>query len=156
MEVTPPEPCATAEERECGVRDRLGRIGDKWTVLVVAEVSPESKRFRQLQRSVHGISQRVLTLTLRRLERDGLITRTVAAAVPPQVTYALTREGLSLSRVLQHVVALAVFMRKRLDDIGRQGTSSIHRPDRPLKGVRQRSGTAFSCPAHHRTDQDFV
>lgn len=62
MEVTPPEPCATAEERECGVRDRLGRIGDKWTVLVVAEVSPESKRFRQLQRSVHGISQRVLTL----------------------------------------------------------------------------------------------
>ncbi|WP_288432283.1 helix-turn-helix domain-containing protein, partial [uncultured Deinococcus sp.] len=67
MEVTPPEPCATTEELECGVRNRLGRIGDKWTVLVVVEVSPEPKRFRQLQRSVHAISQRVLTLTLRRL-----------------------------------------------------------------------------------------
>ncbi|WP_288481387.1 helix-turn-helix domain-containing protein [uncultured Deinococcus sp.] len=114
MEVTPPEPCATTEERECGVRNRLGRISDKWTVLVVVEVSPEPKRFRQLQRSVHAISQRVLTLTLRRLERDGLITRTVAAAVPPQVTYVLTPEGLSLSGKLQCVVAWAVVHEKQI------------------------------------------
>ena len=81
---------------ECGIREVLDRIGDKWSVLLVVELAKGIHRFRALQRAVPGISQRMLTLTLRRLERDGLITRTVHPTVPPQVDYELTGIGRSL------------------------------------------------------------
>ena len=86
---------------DCGIRDVLDRIGDKWSVLVVVELAQGVRRFRELQRAVPGISQRMLTLTVRRLERDGLVTRTVFATVPPQVEYELTASGHSLTRLVK-------------------------------------------------------
>ncbi|MEK7402852.1 MAG: helix-turn-helix domain-containing protein [Gemmatimonadota bacterium] len=82
----------------CGVRDVLDRIGDKWSVLVVGLLSNGSLRFSELRRSIEGISQRMLTLTLRGLERDGLVTRTVTPSIPPRVDYALTNLGRTLLR----------------------------------------------------------
>lgn len=72
------------------IRGILDRIGDKWTLLVVATLDGERLRFTELHQRIPGISQRMLTLTLRHLERDGLIARTVFAEVPPRVEYELT------------------------------------------------------------------
>ena len=78
------------------VSEVLQRIGDKWTVLVVGELGGGPKRFNEIRRSLGSISQRMLTLTLRGLERDGLVTRTVFPTVPPRVDYELTKLGHSL------------------------------------------------------------
>src|SRR5262252_3957752 len=78
------------------VSDVLDRIGDKWSVLVVVMLGDGRKRFNELRRSIASISQRMLTLTLRALERDGLVTRTVFATIPPRVEYELTKLGRSL------------------------------------------------------------
>lgn len=82
---------------ECSVKDVLERIGDKWSILLLAALAREPHRFRALQRQVDGISQRMLTLSLQRLERDGLIRRTVLHTRPPAVEYALTPVGESLT-----------------------------------------------------------
>lgn len=74
----------------------LGVIGDKWSILVVGTLRDRTLRFGELHRAVTGISQRMLTLTLRQLERDGLLTRTVHASVPPRVEYTLTELGSTL------------------------------------------------------------
>ena len=74
----------------------LVRVGDKWSVLIVALLGGGPRRFNEIKRMVGGISQRMLTLTLRGLERDGLVTRTVTPSNPPRVDYALTELGLSL------------------------------------------------------------
>ena len=74
----------------------LSRIGDKWSVLIVMELAKSARRFNELKRDVAGISQRMLTLTLRGLERDGLVTRTVFPTIPPRVDYALTALGRDL------------------------------------------------------------
>jgi len=74
----------------------LARIGDKWTVLVVSTLGEGSRRFNQLRREIPSVSQRMLTLTLRNLERDGLVSRTVTPSIPPRVDYALTSLGCSL------------------------------------------------------------
>lgn len=82
---------------ECpAVREVLNRVGDKWSVLVVALLGDGKMRFSELRRAIEGISQRMLTLTLKGLERDGLVTRTVYATVPPRVEYELTKLGRSL------------------------------------------------------------
>jgi DNA-binding HxlR family transcriptional regulator len=78
------------------ISDVLARVGDKWSVLVVSRLGSGSMRFNELRRSIGGISQRMLTLTLRGLERDGLVTRTVFPTVPPRVDYALTPLGRDL------------------------------------------------------------
>jgi len=78
------------------VSDVLARVGDKWSVLVVSRLGDGPMRFNELRRSIGGISQRMLTLTLRGLERDGLITRTVFPTIPPRVDYALTPLGRDL------------------------------------------------------------
>lgn len=85
----------------------LGRIGDKWTVLIITLLGDGSKRFNEIKRMVEGISQRMLTLTLRGLERDGLVKRTVTPTTPPRVDYELTRLGRSLRRALEPVGAWA-------------------------------------------------
>ena len=82
----------------------LSRIGDKWTVLVVMTLAGGSKRFNELRREIPSVSQRMLTLTLRNLERDGLVNRTVTPTIPPRVDYELTDLGRSLQ---QPVVALS-------------------------------------------------
>jgi DNA-binding HxlR family transcriptional regulator len=74
----------------------LARIGDKWTVLVVQTLADGSKRFNELRREIPSVSQRMLTLTLRNLERDGLVSRTVTPTIPPRVDYELTKLGKSL------------------------------------------------------------
>jgi DNA-binding HxlR family transcriptional regulator len=104
------------EHEDCGIRDVLDRIGDKWSVLVVVELAQGVRRFRQLQRAVPGISQRMLTLTVRRLERDGLVTRTVHPTIPPQVEYELTPTGDSLTHLVK---ALADWSAEHRDTIAR-------------------------------------
>ena len=76
----------------------LSRIGDKWTVLVVQTLGGGSRRFNELRREIPSVSQRMLTLTLRNLERDGLVSRTVTPSIPPRVDYALTELGQSLQK----------------------------------------------------------
>src|SRR5689334_10248635 len=92
---------APAECRRVG--EVLARVGDKWTVLVINELGDGSKRFNVLRREIPAVSQRMLTLTLKNLERDGLVSRTVTPSVPPRVDYALTDLGRSM---LQPVRAL--------------------------------------------------
>ncbi|MFC7549393.1 winged helix-turn-helix transcriptional regulator [Plantactinospora sp. GCM10030261] len=99
--VTMLEPCGSPTHPDCGLRDVLDRLGDRWSVLVIAELSGGTRRFRELQRNVHGVSQRMLTLTVRRLERDGLVLRTAYPTVPMTVTYELTDRGRSLSELLR-------------------------------------------------------
>ncbi|MGI8611524.1 MAG: winged helix-turn-helix transcriptional regulator [Sphingomicrobium sp.] len=74
----------------------LSRIGDKWTVLVVATLGDGPRRFNELRREIPSVSQRMLTLTLRNLERDGIVSRTVTPSIPPRVDYELTALGHSL------------------------------------------------------------
>ncbi|MES9603865.1 winged helix-turn-helix transcriptional regulator [Actinomadura sp. NPDC000929] len=95
------DPCGRADHPDCGIRDVLDRIGDKWSVLVVVELAGGPRRFRELQRAIDGISQRMLTLTVRRLERDGLVLRTVYPTVPAQVDYRLTETGTSLTHLVK-------------------------------------------------------
>jgi DNA-binding HxlR family transcriptional regulator len=88
----------------CLARDVLDRVGDKWTVQVIHLLGPGTMRFSELRRSVEGISQRMLTVTLRGLERDGLVVRRVFAVVPPRVEYTLTPLGESLLDVVGALV----------------------------------------------------
>ncbi|MBA8956340.1 winged helix-turn-helix transcriptional regulator [Actinomadura namibiensis] len=81
----------------CQLRDVLDRVGDKWSVLVMALLGDGPRRYSELQRGIEGISQRMLTLTLRSLERDGLVVRTVTPSSPPRVDYSLTPVGRTLS-----------------------------------------------------------
>ena len=96
------------------VSEVLDRVGDKWSVLVVTMLGDGPKRFNELRRAIASISQRMLTLTLRGLERDGLVTRTVFATVPPRVDYALTELGRSL---LVPVHGLGLWARQNRDRI---------------------------------------
>lgn len=80
----------------CKARDILDRIGDKWSLTVIHQIGMTTKRFTELLRIVPGISQRMLTATLRGLERDGLVSRTVYPVVPPKVEYRLTPMGQTL------------------------------------------------------------
>jgi DNA-binding HxlR family transcriptional regulator len=86
------------------LRDVLARIGDKWSVIVICRLDGKPRRFNELRRLAEGITQRMLSATLRRLERDGLVRRTVYPTVPPQVEYALTERGRSLHTILYQLV----------------------------------------------------
>ena len=88
--------------------DVLSRVGDKWSVFVVSRLGDGPKRFNELRREIGGISQRMLTLTLRGLERDGLITRTVFPTVPPRVDYELTALGRDLLNPVSALGAWAI------------------------------------------------
>ena len=81
----------------CAIREVLDRIGDTWSVLVIVNLKAQPMRFNALKRSIEGISQRMLTVTLRSLERDGLVRRTVRPTTPPEVEYSLTELGISLA-----------------------------------------------------------
>ena len=96
------------------VSEILNRIGDKWTMQVVVVLREQPLRFNELKRQVHGISQQMLTRTLKLLERDGLVTRTVRDTSPPQVDYALTPFGVSLA---EPVGALAQWAFAHLDTL---------------------------------------
>ncbi len=98
------EPCGQPEHEDCGLRTILDRLGERWTVMTIAELASGPKRFRQLERAIAEISQRMLTLTVRRLERDGLIIRTVEATIPPAVTYELSERGQSFATLISQLV----------------------------------------------------
>lgn len=91
-----PRPVPVSEHEACPVTEVLRRVSDKWTVLVLVLLGQRRYRFNELHRSVAGISQRMLTRTLRSLEEDGLVAREVRPTVPPSVTYWLTPLGESL------------------------------------------------------------
>src|SRR5687768_2273545 len=92
----------------------LSRIGDKWTVLVVATLGDGPRRFNELRREIPSVSQRMLTLTLRNLERDGLVSRTVTPSIPPRVDYELTALGHSL---LEPIMALTQWALDNIEQI---------------------------------------
>jgi DNA-binding HxlR family transcriptional regulator len=113
-QVKGPLPAGPCGDDDCGIRDVLDRLGDKWTVLVIVELSKGIRRFRELQRAIPGISQRMLTLTTKRLCQDGLVERTAYPTVPPQVDYRLTPMGHSLADT---VFGLADWSRDHKDAI---------------------------------------
>jgi DNA-binding HxlR family transcriptional regulator len=88
----------------CEVRQILDRIADKWSLLVIALLERRKLRFTELKKSIEGISQRMLTNTLRQLERDGIVKRTVFPVVPPRVEYELTALGCTLHETIQSLV----------------------------------------------------
>ncbi|MEV6335311.1 helix-turn-helix domain-containing protein [Nocardia vinacea] len=101
-------PCAgIPAERMEFIRQVLDRIGDKWSMLVIAVLDAGPRRYTDLQHDVPGISQRMLTLTLRQLQQDGLVTRTAYAEVPPRVEYALTPLSRSLLEIVTSLIAWA-------------------------------------------------
>jgi DNA-binding HxlR family transcriptional regulator len=100
-----PGPCSRWPAESIGtIRQVMARAGDKWSTLVVATLRDGPMRYTDLQRAIPGISQRMLTLTLRQLQRDGLITRTAYAEVPPRVEYALTALGTTLLDIVLSLI----------------------------------------------------
>ncbi|MEU1622672.1 helix-turn-helix domain-containing protein [Streptomyces sp. NPDC005722] len=95
------------EESRPLIRSVLERIGDKWSVVVVCQLGESTYRFNELRRLTRPITQRMLSVTLRALERDGLVARTVHHTVPPQVDYALTERGRSLLHVVRDLAGWA-------------------------------------------------
>jgi DNA-binding HxlR family transcriptional regulator len=110
--VLPPQPHLDSDCR--GAASVLARVGDKWSVFVIMLLGNGPRRFNEIKRMVGGISQRMLTLTLRGLERDGLVTRTVFPTIPPRVDYELTDLGRGLS---QPVIALGTWAIEHLTEI---------------------------------------
>jgi DNA-binding HxlR family transcriptional regulator len=106
-ERTPAPAASGAEVGNSRARDVLDRVGDKWSVYVISLLGDGPRRFTQLLRTIDGISQRMLTVTLRGLERDGIVTRTVYPVVPPRVDYELTRTGETLLATVRELVAWA-------------------------------------------------
>jgi DNA-binding HxlR family transcriptional regulator len=109
------------------VSEVLARIGDKWTILVVGELGNGPKRFNEIRRALGSISQRMLTLTLRALERDGLVTRTVYPTIPPRVDYELTRLGRSLLKPVNSIGLWARQNRNAIQEARRRFDSSASR-----------------------------
>ncbi|TDD86079.1 winged helix-turn-helix transcriptional regulator [Actinomadura rubrisoli] len=91
----------------CRAREILDRVGDKWSLQVIALLGERTKRFTELKREIDGISQRMLTVTLRGLERDGIVSRTVYPVMPPRVDYALTPLGRTLMDAASSLVRWA-------------------------------------------------
>jgi DNA-binding HxlR family transcriptional regulator len=115
------------------VREVLDRVGDKWSVLVVGLLSEGPRRFSDLRRAIEGISQRMLTLTLRGLERDGLISRTVYPTIPPRVEYELTHLGRTL---LEPILALATWAdanRERIQTARTRYDKAARKPPVPAR-----------------------
>ncbi|WP_454627527.1 winged helix-turn-helix transcriptional regulator [Bradyrhizobium cenepequi] len=123
--VLEPIPHASSDCR--GVASVLARVGDKWSVLVIMLLGDGPRRFNELKRTIGGISQRMLTLTLRGLERDGLVTRTVFPTIPPRVDYELTDLGRGLARPVQ---ALGQWAFEHLPEIERARASFDTRNER--------------------------
>ena len=116
MVTAQPEPANRGNpyQADCPTRRLLDRIGDRWTVLVVGVLSEGDARFSELRRRIEGVSQKMLTQTLRGLERDGLVRRTVFPEVPVRVVYALTDAGRTL---LEPLLALQEWSIEHLGDV---------------------------------------
>ena len=107
----------------------LARVGEKWSILIVMTLASRSHRFSEIKRSINGISQRMLTLCLRGLERDGLVKRTVYPVVPPHVEYELTPLGHSLT---EPVIALGQWAQQHIGDIDAARAAFDAAQDKPI------------------------
>ncbi|WP_306368510.1 helix-turn-helix domain-containing protein [Nocardiopsis sp. CC223A] len=116
----------TVNPDDCPVREVLDRIGDKWSVLVIVLLGRRTHRYSELHRTIDGISQRMLTLTLRALVRDGLVERTAHASVPPRVEYSLTGLGRTL---LEPLTALDRWAVEHREDV--RAAREHHDRERP-------------------------
>lgn len=112
----PVQPSAAAAKKEAFVREMLERVADKWTLLVIDELAEGEMRFSRLREKIGGISQKMLTKTLRQLERDGLVTRKVHPVVPPRVDYQLTPLG---ERLGESVCGIWTWVEKHLQHVER-------------------------------------
>ncbi len=101
------EPRAVSQPTTCRAREVLQRVGDKWSMLVIDLLGQGTMRFTELHRAVDGITARMLTVTLRGLERDGIVTRTIHPVIPPRVEYALTPMGRTLLDTIGELVTWA-------------------------------------------------
>ncbi len=101
-------------DAECPTRRVLDLIADKWTVLIITLLEDEPKRFSHLQRSIGGISQKMLAQTLRGLERDGLVTRTIYPEIPPRVEYELTPLGRTL---IEPIAAIRIWAESHISSV---------------------------------------
>lgn len=122
----------------------LQRIGDKWTVLVVMSLSKGALRFSEIRRAIPDVSQRMLTLTLRGLERDGLVTRTVTPSVPPRVDYELTSLGHSLKEPINALGQWAVGNRPAIEKARRtfdEAEQRARKTSGPLAMMRSRKAS---------------
>jgi DNA-binding HxlR family transcriptional regulator len=106
MTTTADEP-ASPPHSACSHREILARIGDKWAIYTVGQLADGPLRFTELQRGIDGITARMLTVTLRGLERDGIVTRTMHAVIPPRVDYELTALGKTLLDTIGQLIAWA-------------------------------------------------
>ncbi|HZP76155.1 MAG TPA: helix-turn-helix domain-containing protein [Pseudolabrys sp.] len=127
------------EHEDCrALGEILARVGDKWSVFVVGLLSKGPMRFNEIRRSVNGISQRMLTLTLRGLERDGLLTRTVYPTIPPKVEYELTELGTTLIKTLNSLADWARINRKAVESARtRFDRGCVESGKKPLRGRRE-------------------
>ncbi|GJD65213.1 winged helix-turn-helix transcriptional regulator [Methylobacterium frigidaeris] len=98
---------AKSVDQPCAIRDVLDRIGDQWSLLVLATLAPGVRRFSQLEREIGDISKQMLSKTLRRLEQDGFVAREVHAEVPPRVEYRLTALGCSFLEPMRELIRWA-------------------------------------------------
>ena len=145
----------------CHAREMLARVGDKWSVYVIHVLGDAGTlRFNELRSRVDGISQRMLTVTLRGMERDGLVTRTVYPEVPPRVEYALTKLGATLRQLVRgliewsgaHLIEVDA-ARAAYDGRGRRAAKpeSPSRPTPVISGIRRNGRSAVRSPASTRT-----
>ena len=119
-------PDSSLSATDCkGLADVLASVGDKWTIMVVGALSKGSLRYNEIQRRISGISQRMLTLTLKRLETDGIVTRTLFPSVPPRVDYELTELGQTLRGAL---VPLHLWAARNKESIARNRLAAASSP----------------------------
>lgn len=117
---------------DCQVRQILDRIADKWSLLVIALLENRRLRFTELRREIDGVSQRMLTVTLRSLERDGLVKRTVHPVVPPRVEYELTSLGRTLHTTIR---SLVTWTEEHQDEIAAARTAYDDRESRTAEAT---------------------
>ncbi len=127
------------------VADVLARIGDKWTVYIVRLLANGPMRFSEIRREVSAISQRMLSLTLRGLERDGLVTRTVTPSIPPRVDYELTPRGLTLIGPLMAIGQWAIENRDYVEN-SRMEYDLANQDSKTLQSLRKRQRSAPPRP----------
>ncbi|MFO1034270.1 MAG: helix-turn-helix domain-containing protein [Hyphomicrobiales bacterium] len=136
------EPSISHDTATCrAVAEVLARIGDKWTVYIVRLLSRGPMRFNEMRREVSAISQRMLSLTLRGLERDGLVKRTVTPSIPPRVDYELTVKGKTLIDPLKAVGLWAIANRDYIEK-ARLKYDAAHEGSKALKSLKKRKTPA--------------
>jgi DNA-binding HxlR family transcriptional regulator len=131
----------------------LSLVGDKWTIMLLAALGDRCMRFNELHRAIDGISQRMLTVTVRNLERDGLLVRTVYPTIPPRVDYQLSDLGRSLKDALAPIGAWVQANQAALEGSRRQFDLKAHEPAQPLTALQATEGAHASNGQHLPNDK---